>query len=764
MCEAARPERFICSSSLAVHHELCSEGPERNYLTFCGHTAYGAPHSIGLAVKLYLAETQRLAALQSYALLGTGPELAYDQVTALGSKLFDVPICMISLVGEAEQWLKSHHGTDLCSTERSLSFCAYTLTMDEPLVVFDAPVDPRFRDHPMVTGEAGVRFYAGAPLINAEGHHLGALCIIDTKPRSAFSAVERELLGDLASVAITIMEKRRAGLLNRAIGGFANVIGLALITTDAEGRITFWNPAAKTLFGHAPSEVIGRPVELIIPERFRAEHAAGFKKVAAGCTSKLSGKSVELVAVRQDGTEFPIEMRMASWLGPAGVEFGAQIHDITERRQRERRLEHLAHHDALTGLLNRTGFRERLEECLGMHRAATILAIDLDGFKAVNDTFGHAVGDSLLQAIAIRFTALLEQTGTIARVGGDEFALLLTCREDVVAARQCAARLIEAFQEPFQLAGHNLQIGISVGIGLAPIHAEDLDELLLRADLALLAAKKAGGRCMRMFDAPLAGQLSARLAFEDELRVATERGEWQLFYQPQVRLSDNALIGVEALLRWNHPQHGLLTPATFLETLETHLVAYEVGTWVIDEGCRQLAAWRKEGLIVPRMGLNLFAVQFVSGILEKTISGALEAHGLLPNDLELEITETIVLRSDDQVLSSLIALRDSGVHIAFDDFGTGFASLATLGQVPVTRLKIDRSFVRDLGHTPQSEAIVSAVVSLARSLHLEVVAEGIEDDAQRLRLLRLGCESGQGYLFGKPVSGIDHSWLQQLAA
>ena len=712
----------------------------------------------------YLAEAKRLASLQSYALFGTQPETAYDQVTALGAKLFNVPICLISLIGESEQWLKSHHGTDLCSTERSLSFCAYTLTMDETLIVLDASVDPRFRDHPMVTGKEGVRFYAGAPLINAEGHHLGALCIIDTTPRLAFSPVERELLSDLASVAITIMEKRRAGLLNRAIGGFANVIGLALITTDAEGRITFWNPAAEMLFGHAPSEVIGRPAELIIPERFQAEHAAGFRKVAAGGTSKLSGKSVELVAVRKDGSEFPIEMRMASWLGPAGVEFGAQIHNITERRQREQRLEHLAHYDALTGLMNRTGFREKLQECLGAHRAATILAIDLDGFKAVNDTFGHAVGDSLLQAIAIRFTALLEQSGTIARVGGDEFALLLMCREDVVAARQCAALLIEAFQEPFRLAGHNLQIGISIGIGLAPLHAEDLDELLLRADLALLAAKKAGGRCVRLFDAPLAGQLAARLAFEDELRVATERKEWQLFYQPQVQLSDNTLIGVEALLRWNHPQHGLLTPATFLTTLETHLVAYEVGTWVINEACRQLAAWRQEGLNVPRMGLNLFAVQFVSGILEKTISDALEAHGLLPTDLELEITETIALRSDDQVLSSLTALRDSGVHIAFDDFGTGFASLSTLGQVPVTRLKIDRSFVQDLGHTPQSAAIISAVVSLARSLDLEVIAEGIEDEDQRLRLMALGCRSGQGYLFGKPVSGADRSWLCRLAA
>jgi len=717
-----------------------------------------------MAVKHASAEVNRLAALQSYGLFSTRPEPAYDRITVLGSKLFNVPICLVSLVGENEQWLKSHHGTDLCSTARSLSFCAHTLTMSEPLVVLDASIDLRFRCHPMVTGEPGVRFYAGAPLINSEGHHLGALCIIDTEPRLDFNHAERELLSELASLVIAIMENGRAGLLNRAIGGFANVIGLALITADADGCITFWNPAAEVLFGHAPSEVIGQPVNLIIPERFRAQHAAGFRRVAAGGASKLSGKSVEIIAVRKDGTEFPIEMRTASWVSPAGIEFGAQIHDITDRRQRERRLEHLAHHDALTGLLNRTGFREKLEDCLDVHGAATVLAIDLDGFKAVNDTFGHAVGDSLLQAIAIRFTALLEQSGTVARVGGDEFALLLTCREDLVAARQTASTLMEAFAEPFQLAGHNLQIGISIGIGLAPLHAKDPDELLLRADLALLAAKKDGGRRVRLFDAPIAGQLAARLAFEDELREATERGEWQLFYQPQVRLADGMLIGVEALLRWDHPEHGLLTPATFLTTLETHLVAHEVGTWIIDEACRQLAAWRHEGLIVPRMGLNLFAAQFVSGILEKTISTSLRTHGLMPGDLEIEITETIALRSDDQVLLSLNALRDSGVHIAFDDFGTGFASLSTLGQVPVTRLKIDRSFVQDLGRAPHGAAIVSAVVSLARSLDLEVVAEGIEDDDQRLRLMALGCRAGQGYLFGRPVSGADHSRWHRLPA
>jgi len=311
------------------------------------------------------------------------------------------------------------------------------------------------------------------------------------------------------------------------------------------------------------------------------------------------------------------------------------------------------------------------------------------------------------------------------------------------------------------LSGHRMQIGLSIGIGLAPLHAEDAEELLLRADLALLEAKKTGQDNIRVFDPPIANQLTARRAFKDELRLATERGDWELTYQPQVRLSDQELIGVEALLRWKHPERGLLFPADFLNTLETHLVAHEVGEWVIDEACRQMAVWRMQGLDVQRMALNLFAAQFTNGNLGTTISQALEKHALSPADIEIEITETIALRSDDQILTALSELRDCGINIAFDDFGTGFASLSTLARLPVTRLKIDRSFVHDLCNRPQGAAIVSAVISLGRSLNLEVTAEGIETDEQRIRLLALGCREGQGYLFGKPVAASDDCWLDR---
>lgn len=273
----------------------------------------------------------------------------------------------------------------------------------------------------------------------------------------------------------------------------------------------------------------------------------------------------------------------------------------------------------------------------------------------------------------------------------------------------------------------------------------------MRADLAMFRAKRAGGRAYRMFDASMRAELSARHAFEEELRQAHLLGQWELHYQPQVLLSDDSLIGVEALLRWRHPQWGLLLPSTFMPVLETHLVAYEVGQWVLNESCRQLAAWRNEGRNVPRISCNLFAAQVHNRGLVEQVESALSHHYLEPADLELELTETIALRHDDESLQPLVELMGRGVGVALDDFGTGFASLSTLQRVPLTRLKIDRSFVSDIGSDRHSSAIIDGILSIGRSLGIEVIAEGVENIFQRDRLRALGCLHGQGYLFGRPV-------------
>jgi diguanylate cyclase (GGDEF)-like protein/PAS domain S-box-containing protein len=703
------------------------------------------------AYPLPVDEEARLACLPGYDIFGTEPEAEYDQLTELAAETFDVPICLVTIIGRDEQWLKAHYGFDANRISRDVSFCTHTILASQPLIVLDATTDERFCENPSVTGEPHIRFYAGAPIINQDGIHLGAFCILDQVAHAAFGEVEQRLLVKFAKIVSERIDLRGLARKSVAVGSFAEATGMALITADAFGLITFWNDAAEAVFGHTRSEALGHSLDIIMPERFRANHRSGLARLAAGGRPSLAGKGVEVVAMHRDGREFPVELLIAAWQGRLGLEFGAHAQDISDRRAREAKLQHLAHHDDLTGLLNRNGFRKRIDDCLRDRGSASLLVLDLDSFKSVNDNLGHAVGDALLQTIAIRMTACLDGGGVIGRLGGDEFGLLLSRGSDEIAAQAMAQTLLEAFSAPFEIAGHNLQIGTSIGIAAVPLHANDSEELLVLADLALLRSKSAGGRTYRMFDAGMSNQLAAKRAFRDEMRQAYLERQWALFYQPQVRLSDGRLIGAEALLRWQHPKRGLLLPGAFMPVLETHLLAYELGCWVIDDACRQLAEWRFDGVRLDRISVNLFAVQVRAGTLEAVVSEALERHGLQPSDLELEITETIVLGHDDGALQPLRRLHDLGVALAFDDFGTGFASLSTLKRFPLSRLKIDRSFVEDICAEPHSKAIVRAVAAMGQSLGLRIIAEGIETVEQAEAVAELGCDEGQGYLYGRPM-------------
>ncbi|MBY8821615.1 putative bifunctional diguanylate cyclase/phosphodiesterase [Sphingomonas colocasiae] len=532
---------------------------------------------------------------------------------------------------------------------------------------------------------------------------------------------------------------------------FAHVAYQALITTDAAGRITFWNHGAEKMFGYDSTEVEGQLIELIVPERFRTAHREGMARVAAGAPSQMTGRPIEVIAVRRDGTEFPAEMSLSIWVGPLGLGIGAQLQDISERRAREERLHHLATHDDLTGLLNRNSFRLRIEGQLEKTGVATVLVVDLDDFKGVNDGLGHAVGDTLLQALALRLSASIASDEALARLGGDEFAILLSETQDPCGVGLRAQVLIDLISRPFSVCGHQLHVSGSVGIAMAPLHARDAEELVVRADLALFRAKHDGGRRYRLFDTGMERQLSATRAFQDELRDAFKGRQFELHFQPQIGLADRRLIGAEALLRWRHPTRGLLYPQSFLSVLETHALAVEVGSWVIDEACRCLASWRRMGIPARRISVNLFAAQLRAGPLVDVINDALTRHELAPEDLELEITETIALRHDSRMLEPLREIHARGVGIAFDDFGTGFASLSTLKDFPLTSLKVDRSFVQDLGTDPHSAAIVKGVVTIGHSLGLNVIAEGIETADQEALLREWSCDAGQGYHYARAI-------------
>ncbi len=535
---------------------------------------------------------------------------------------------------------------------------------------------------------------------------------------------------------------------------FAAAMSHALIVVDGSGAMRFANPAFCEMFGYQQNEVLGQPITLIIPERMRGAHTAGMANVAAGAKPGLAGKAVEVCAIKRDGSEFPIEITLATWNDAGAFWAGATIRDISERRERDARLMRLASHDTLTGLQNRHEFMTVLGDKLSVGSPCTLLLLDLDGFKEVNDTHGHMVGDSLLQAVGVRLPYLLGDKAAIGRLGGDEFAMLLKDSGDPMAAQKQAACILDAFRKPFSLGGLELELGASIGIAIAPLHGGEAEELLASADFALYRAKAAGGRAYRFFEASMRNESQAKRDMRDRLRRALHCGELELYYQPQVELASQHVVGFEALIRWNHPERGLLLPGVFLPSLEQSALASEIGWWTIDEACRMAAELNgKHGTY--RIAVNLFAQQFRAPHLCDRVAEALERHHVRPECLELEVTEEVALNDEDASLQTLMAIRDIGVGVAFDDFGTGFASLSSLQRYPLTTLKIDRGFIRDIRTCPSDAAITRALVAMSREMGLRTVAEGIETTEQEAVLREIGCQEGQGYLYGRPMPARD---------
>lgn len=531
---------------------------------------------------------------------------------------------------------------------------------------------------------------------------------------------------------------------------FAKAMHLALIAADRSGTIRFANPAFCDMFGYQSDDIIGQPITVIIPERMRGAHTAGMSNVAAGSKPGLVGKPVEVYALKRDGSEFPIEITLATWGDGGEFWAGATIRDISERRERDARLMRLASHDTLTGLQNRNEFVSVLGEKLAANGACTLLLLDLDGFKDVNDTHGHMMGDSLLQAVGVRLPYLMGDKTIIARLGGDEFGVLLPESADPIVAQRQAALILEAFRKPFALGGLELELGTSIGIAIAPLHGGEAEELIASADFALYRAKGAGGRTYRFFEASMRNESQAKRDMRDRLRRALQNNELEMYYQPQVDLATRSVVGFEALIRWNHPELGLLMPGVFLPALEQSSLASDIGWWTIDEACR-MASEINGASGRQRIAANLFPQQFRSPYLCDRVRDALERYNVSPDCLELEVTEEVALNDEEASLQTLKAIRDIGVGVAFDDFGTGFASLSSLQRYPLTTLKIDRGFIRDIRCRPSDAAITRALVAMSREMGLRTVAEGIEDTGQESLLREIGCQEGQGYLYGRPM-------------
>jgi diguanylate cyclase (GGDEF)-like protein/PAS domain S-box-containing protein len=454
-------------------------------------------------------------------------------------------------------------------------------------------------------------------------------------------------------------------------------------------------------------------------------------------------KSGKTVFQRSDGRIFSIAQEHM----PQGDKWVQTYEDITERRQAEDKIAHMARHDGLTGLPNRMHFREQLEKALrdvDRNGAFAVLCLDLDHFKAVNDTLGHQNGDRLLQVAAARIRGALHEGDLVARFGGDEFAVLQLAKDQPEAAAVLARRLVDVMSKPITIGEHQMPVGVSVGIALAPADGANADELLKNADLALYRSKAEGRSIYSLFEPEMDARMQARSALELDLRRALAERQFELHYQPIVNVASNEVSSFEALLRWTHPKRGRIPPLDFIPLAEETGLIIPIGEWVLREACAQAAKWPDR----VHIAVNLSPVQFKGGHLVATVVGALAASGLRAQRLELEITESVLLQESDATLGVLHQLRDLGVAISMDDFGTGYSSLSYLRKFPFDKIKIDQSFIRDLADGGDSLAIVRAVTGLGSSLGITTLAEGVETAAQLAWLKAEGCIEAQGYLFG----------------
>lgn len=529
--------------------------------------------------------------------------------------------------------------------------------------------------------------------------------------------------------------------------GFATSTHWGILIVNGQGTIEYVNPAASAIFGYEQDELVGQPIAVIIPTRLRGAHTDGMTRALEGGRSKHGGKAVEVSALRKDGNEVPIEMTLAVWQEDARTVAGAMIKDISERRARDARLLRLATHDPLTGLLNKSAFKDGLAEAM-TRGAASVLLVSLDKFREVNDLVGRVMADSLIQAVGVRLTYLFGEKLSVGRLDADEFGIFVSRSLEPAEAEILAAELSNAFIKPFSLGGMEFNLFASIGIAISCSAISDAEELLAVADCALQKVKSRGGRGYSIFDDGMRHESEASRTLRDELRRALQHNELKLFYQPQFELLSKRLVGFEALLRWEHPDRGLLTPAAFLPALDHSLLTLEIGWWALDEACRMAARLNRRWSV--KMAVNLFPLQFRAIDICKRVKETLELHGLSPHSLELELTEEIALDDIGAAIDSLKALKDIGVDIAFDDFGTGYASLSSLQKMPLSTLKIDKTFVQHIDERPSDAAIAKAVLSMSSELRLTTIAEGIETLEQEAELIKFGCTIGQGYLYGKP--------------
>jgi diguanylate cyclase (GGDEF)-like protein/PAS domain S-box-containing protein len=574
----------------------------------------------------------------------------------------------------------------------------------------------------------------GAPVVDGAGDVVGSIGVHNdvTERRMAEEALRE------SEARYRLMAENSTDLISR---------------TSDRGIILYASDASRRLLGYEPSDLVGRSFYDFVFDADRDE-----VRYLSGLINETGPTTFSYRVIKKDDSLVWFETTSRSVHDAVtGLirEIVGVSRDVTERKRVEEQIEYQAYHDALTGLPNRRLFRDRLTVALAHARRLkhplAVMFLDLDRFKVVNDTLGHSIGDELLKAVAMRLQASLREEDSIARIGGDEFTVLLADLKTIDDAPKIAQKVLDTIAQPLHIDGTELFLTTSIGIALFPSDGDTAEALLANADHAMYRAKDAGRNSYQMFTPAMNSRALERLSIENDLRHAVDRGELELYYQPQINIATGRVTGVEALLRWNRPGFGLVGPKDFIPIAEETRLIVPIGEWVLREACRQARAWQNGGRPGFRMAVNLSPRQFQHSDLPQLIAAALELSGLAPGDLELEITEGLAMQNTSRTIAMLHRLREMGVQIAIDDFGTGHSSLNYLRSFPIDSVKIDQEFVQEIEASAADRAIVSAVIGMARGLRLRVTAEGVETERQLDFLREQGCEEVQGFLFGEPV-------------
>lgn len=598
---------------------------------------------------------------------------------------------------------------------------------------------------------AGLLFSAGAAAyLHAVVDRSRRIQLVVDERTAQLRSVNEDLSADIAARKRTEHELQ---LRERAIEASANAI---IITSAVAPKyaIEYVNPAFERITGYSAEEAIGRNIRFLWGQD---RDQPGIEEVRAASTEEREGHAV-LRSYRKDGTLFWSDLYIAPVKDDAGAvsHFIVAQYDITATKRYESELEFQTNRDALTGLANRTLLRDRLSQAVSYaHRyehPIWILFVDLDRFKFVNDTLGHQAGDILLKAVSARLQSVVRDTDTVSRMGGDEFVLILPERTDVGLSTGIVQRIMEVVAQPLTIEGHEFFISSSIGIAVYPADGQTPEELIKHADIAMYRAKEIGRNNFQFYTSTMNERALERLRIEGDLRNALEREEFVLHYQPQVDLHTGKIIGTEALIRWQHPELGMVPPARFIGLAEETGLIVPIGAWVIRTACLQNKAWQASGFGHLRISVNLSARQFGQQDLVTSIATSLREADMAAEYLEIELTESLVMADVDNAIGILRELKALGVKLSIDDFGTGYSSLSYLKRFPIDVLKIDRSFVNDITIDPDDAAIVASIISLAHGLRLQVIAEGVETEAQLVFLRQHDCDQIQGYFFSRPVT------------